>query len=153
MPTFSEIAEALIEIEQLKKKLGLIPKQRVVKVPAGTDLGRCEPGTKGRCFVCDQPYSAYDCIRRCCVTHPSGAVTGYRVCYKCSPYAYDWQLERYAINPTYWPYAWSSNQDSGTFGSKSVTNTNRVEELGAFYEDEELSLLDTKIKVLEGKLK
>lgn len=149
--------EILEEIQRLRRALGL--EQRVIKVPAGS--GRTEHGTRGRCVVCDKEYEAADTIRRCCrdtmivIKGEKKRITiGYRVCYHCSPYTQDWQLERYAENVHSWPEHWKGFKDTGVYGSKSVdpTRGSRLDELNQYYEDEDMAYLDTQIKLIEAKL-
>ena len=100
--------DILVEIEELKVKLY----GRTIKVPKGT-TGRCMKGSPGRCAVCDKEYKASDCIRRCCWDdlvvikgEKTLVVRGYRVCYHCSPWTWDSQLEMYAIDIDLWPESW-----------------------------------------------
>lgn len=125
--TGKELMDALEEIQQLKRALGL--ERRVIKVPKGT-TGRVEAGTKGRCVVCDKEYEAVDCIRRCVRTNLIRVkdelreiTIGYRVCYHCSPWTWDWQLERFNIGIDCWPERWLAGEDNSTLcgvGTKSV---------------------------------
>lgn len=158
--TPKELLDIMDEIQKIKLELY----GRVIKTPKGT--GRCEPGTRGRCVVCDKEYEASETIRRCCkdrmIVKRDGtkmiAVVGYRVCYHCSPWTYDWQLELYSQDCLAWPEHIKRHEDTGVFDHTRTDNLSvmpgkdRLAELNHYFEDDELAYLDTRIKVLEGKL-
>lgn len=157
--TGKELLDITEEILQLKRALGLIP-PRVIHVPKGTSPTTCRSGTAGRCVVCDKEYTAEDTIRRCCkevttVNKRGNKVTstvGLRVCFRCSPYIWDWQLNRYAQPVESWPEHWKQGTDTGVFGSKT-SRTRSVFELDLREKTEDEQYLEDKIAKIEAQIK
>ncbi len=158
--TNKELLEALAEIEQLKRDLGRKP--LVIKVPQGS--GPTAPGTRGRCVVCDKEFEADDTIRRCAKSVAIARVRngetvtthhtkGYRVCFHCSPWTWDWQLDRYAENIGAWPEHWKSGADTGVRGTKSVPFNRTVFELDLRDKTPDEEYLEDRIAKLERILK
>lgn len=144
--TKKEIEE---EILYLKKELALLEGHRLITVPKGTR--NIAPGTAGRCIVCGQHNPARDNIRRCCKTTASGAITGLRVCYRCSPKIDDVMLARYSLNIDEWSSQWF-DRDRDSYGERHIERGSRIEELETYYDDEELAQLDRMIKRMEALL-